>query len=101
MPDIFMSPGARASFQVMGCESYLLSRTPNGVTIFYNKLSPPSCCSRLADQRLNRNNWNRKFDSRQGEDGCNAFSYPPRLERYDRFAPIAAIKAEKHGVPLD
>lgn len=66
MPDIFMSPGARASFQVMGCESYLLSRTPNGVIIFYNKLSPPSCCSRLADQRLDRNNWNRKFDSRQG-----------------------------------
>lgn len=67
MPDIFMSSGSRASFQVMGCESYLLSRTPNGVIIFYNKLSPPSCCSRLADQRLNRNNWNRKFDSRQGE----------------------------------
>jgi hypothetical protein len=65
MPDIFMSPGARASFQVMGCESYLLSRTPNDVIICYNKLSLPSCCSSLADQRLSRNNWNRKFDPHQ------------------------------------
>jgi hypothetical protein len=31
MPGIFMSSGSRASFQVVWCESYLLSRTPNGV----------------------------------------------------------------------